>query len=318
LSAFVDHSDNSYDFDRVKNNNNSNKQQQKAASASSDDDSSSSSSKINNDQKITAATLHECADYAQFSPQLRVLSKASFIRKINNWRKQQQTDPTKCCAEPLKPFAFLAQDQINESARDFKEKIIDEFGNILPPILRAPMRIFKIINRLLMGAEFWIGGNLHGEDGKCPHCGAVLNRHPTSKKQQHPTIHFFACTHDEVKKIRQEVFGGHEFNLRFKKQENDKNKNNNKSASSTSNKELNYDDEEQEEKNISEKQAVVLDLLDNDIDQLQGAAAAAPPFSQEIPDWVDARVLWTHPSLVIDYFIKWRILAKNKKNGTLK
>ncbi len=171
-----------------------------------------------------------------------------------------------------------------------------------------------------MGAEFWIGGNLHSEAGNCPHCGAVLNRHSTDPNE-HPTIHFFACTNEEVKKIRQEVFGGHEFNLRFKKQENDKSKDNNKSASSsTSNKESNHDNE-QEEKLISEKQTIVLDLLDNDIEQQQQqqqGAAAAPPFSQEIPDWVDARVLWTHPSLVIDYFIKWRILAKNKKNGTLK
>ena len=176
-----------------------------------------------------------------------------------------------------------------------------------------------------MGGEFWIGGNLHGEAGKCPHCENVVNR-KSANPNEHPTIHFFACTNDEVKKIRQEVFGGHEFNLRFKKQENDKNKNNNKSASSISNKESSHDDDddddEQEEKLISEKQAVVLDLLDNDIDQQQQqqqqGAAATPPVSQEIPYWVDARVLWTHPSLVIDYFIKWRILAKNKKNGMFK
>jgi hypothetical protein len=40
--------------------------------------------------------------------------------------------------------------------------------------------------------------------------------------------------------------------------------------------------------------------------------------SARLPLGVDARLLWTHPSLVIDYYLKWKVLAKPKKREMFK
>ena len=176
----------------------------------------------------------------------------------------------------------------------------------------------------MMGGEFQLGGNLHSEAGQCPHCGNVVSRHPEKfKNSQYPTIHFFACANAEVVELRKKIFGGHNFDQRYKTKEK---KNDNKS---TSNNDDDDDDDEEEEKRMLKELEDELDRVENDLDehqqqppppppqqqqqQQQGATATPPPDLHEVPEWArDPSVIWTHPSLVIDYYLGWVKLAKKK------